>query len=190
MLDLVGHAERADPLVHRASAGSTRNHATMQHMDRDGLAAWVAAYEEAWRSPGTDRLTALFTPEATYQTEPYAEPVRGLEAIASFWEDEREGPLEAFAVCGEVLAVDGDVGVDRVEVHYGEPVRQEYRDLWVLRTDETGRCSAFEEWPFWPGHGRSLGTADAGERPAGYATSWRTMSTPGRRRGPDARRAV
>jgi hypothetical protein len=40
--------------------------------------------------------------------------------------------------------------VVRIEVRYGRPVRQEYRDLWVLRLDDDGRCSWFEEWPFWP----------------------------------------
>jgi hypothetical protein len=32
-----------------------------------------------------------------------------------------------------------------------------WRDLWVLRFDADGRCTAFEEWPFVPdqpdGHG-------------------------------------
>jgi hypothetical protein len=28
--------------------------------------------------------------------------------------------------------------------------RREYRDLWILRLDESGLCSHFEEWPFWP----------------------------------------
>jgi hypothetical protein len=40
--------------------------------------------------------------------------------------------------------------VVRAEVGYGDPVRQEYRDLWVLRLGNDGRCSWFEEWPFWP----------------------------------------
>ena len=131
-------------------------------IDREVLGAWLSAYEEAWRSPGTDRLTALFTPQATYRVEPYAEPIRGHTAIASFWEEEREGPEEVFTMGTEVLAVDGDLGVVRVEVSYGEPARQEYRDLWLIRLDASGRCTAFEEWPFWPGHGRSPGTTAGG----------------------------
>jgi len=55
----------------------------------------------------------------------------------------------------EIVAVDGDSAVVRVEVHYGEPVSQEYRDLWVLRFDDAGRCVWFEEWPFWPKKGWS-----------------------------------
>ena len=40
-------------------------------MGRDGVAAWVAAYERAWRSAGTEALTELFTTDATYQQGPF-----------------------------------------------------------------------------------------------------------------------
>ena len=49
------------------------------------------------------------------------------------------------------VAVEGDVAVVRVEVRYGDPVRQEYRDLWVLRFAGDGRVEDFEEWAYWPG---------------------------------------
>jgi hypothetical protein len=49
------------------------------------------------------------------------------------------------------VAVDGRAAVVRVEVHYGAPVRQEYRDLWVIRFDDDGRVDDFEEWAYWPG---------------------------------------
>jgi hypothetical protein len=66
------------------------------------------------------------------------------------WEAERLGPDEEFEMSGEVVAVDGDTGVARVEVRYGAPKDKEYRDLWIIRLDEAGRCFQFEEWPFWP----------------------------------------
>ena len=130
-------------------------------MDRAGVAAWVADYERAWRTPGTEVLRELFSPEVTYSYEPYAEPVRGLDALGPWWEEGRDGPDEVFTMTAEVVAVDDDVAVARIEVVYGEPSRQEYRDLWVMRFDDDGRCVAFEEWPFWPGHGRSPSTAVA-----------------------------
>jgi ketosteroid isomerase-like protein len=119
-------------------------------MDHEQLSAWVESYERAWRSPGTDSLTELFTAEAVYLTAPYKAPHRGLEAISSMWEAERVSPEEEFEMRSEVVAVDGDTGVARVEVHYGPPSRREYRDLWIVRLDEDGRCFHFEEWPFWP----------------------------------------
>ena len=119
-------------------------------MDREHLTGWIAAYERAWRTPGTQDLATLFTPEASYRQGPYREPVLGLPAIARMWEQEREGPDEVFHMNSEVVAIEGDTAVVRVEVHYGDPVSQEYRDLWIMRFAEDGRCSSFEEWPFWP----------------------------------------
>ena len=83
---------------------------------------------------------------------PYAEPVAGLAAIRRMWDEERAGPDEVFTLATEILAVDGTTAVVRAEVRYGDPVSQEYRDLWVMRLGDDGRCSWFEEWPFWPEH--------------------------------------
>jgi hypothetical protein len=119
-------------------------------MDREQLRGWLEGYERAWRKPGTDALAGLFTEEATYSTAPYENPHRGLQAIREMWDAERLGPDEAFEMTGEIVAVEGDTGVARVEVRYGAPRNKEYRDLWIVRLDEAGRCTHFEEWPFWP----------------------------------------
>jgi hypothetical protein len=121
---------------------------------RDQVADWLAGYERAWRSPGTDVLAGLFTDQATYQPAPYDEPIQGLAAIAAFWDAEREGPGETFTMDTEVMAVDGDQAVARVHVLYGDPPVREYRDLWLIRFAQDGRCEAFEEWPFFPGQPR------------------------------------
>jgi uncharacterized protein (TIGR02246 family) len=123
----------------------------MTSMDKDAVAAWVAGYERAWRTPGTDALAELFTEDATYSQGPYREPVVGLPAIARMWEAERDGPDEVFRMTTEVVAVDGDTAVVRAQVWYGEPVTNEYRDLWVMRFAADGRCRHYEEWPFAPG---------------------------------------
>ena len=120
-------------------------------VDRAQIAAWVAAYERLWRTAGTDGLAEIFTEDASYSATPFAEPHRGLASIAEFWEAEREGPGEVFAMRSEIVAVEGDTGVVRLEVAYGEPPTQVYRDLWIVRLGEDGRCRHFEEWPFWPG---------------------------------------
>jgi ketosteroid isomerase-like protein len=118
-------------------------------MDRQALHAWVELYERAWRTPGTALLAELFAHDATYSTAPFEELHRGLEAIERLWEAERDGPDEPFTLETEIVAVEGDTGVVRVEVHYERPP-QHYRDLWIVRVDGDGRCAAFEEWPFWP----------------------------------------
>jgi len=122
---------------------------------REQVVSWVAAYERAWRTPGTETLAQIFTLNATYRQGPYDEPVIGLPAICRMWEEERQGPDEVFRMTSDIVAVDGVTAVVRVGVGYGDPVRQEYRDLWVMRFTADGLCESFEEWPFWP------------ERPAG-----------------------
>jgi ketosteroid isomerase-like protein len=123
-----------------------------QVTDRAQVSRWLAGYEAAWRSSGTARLAGLFTAGASYLQSPYELPVTGLDAIARMWEAEREGPGEVFALATDILAVDGPVAVVRAEVRYGDPPRQEYRDLWIVRFAGDGRCASFEEWPFWPEH--------------------------------------
>jgi uncharacterized protein (TIGR02246 family) len=128
-------------------------------MDRQQLADWIDRYERAWRTAGTDVLAELFTEDAGYSTGPYEGAHVGLDAIAEMWDAERIGPDESFEMTSEVLAVEGDTGVARVTVDYKESKekdgrvnrqQKEYRDLWVVRLDDSGLCTHFEEWPFWP----------------------------------------
>jgi SnoaL-like domain len=123
-----------------------------QVIDRAVVGQWLASYEAAWRTPGTNGLAGLFTSNATYSQSPYEQPVTGLDAIKRMWEEEREGPDEVFTMTTDIVAVDDPAAVVRVEVVYGDPPRQEYRDLWVIRFAGDGRATWFEEWPHWPGH--------------------------------------
>jgi hypothetical protein len=119
-------------------------------VDHTDLARWIDDYERAWRAPGTKSLDALFAPEATYVAAPFDAPLLGLAEISTFWEAERESPDEVFTLSWEPVAVEGEVAVARIEVRYGEPPTRVYRDLWIVTLARDGRCTAFEEWPFFP----------------------------------------
>lgn len=121
----------------------------MTTVDRPAVERWVAAYERAWRTAGTVGLDLLFSPQVRYHPSPWAPALSGIDAIRQFWEEERDGPDEPFTLVAAVLAVDGDTAVVRVAVDYADPPRQ-WRDLWVIRFDDAGRCAEFEEWPFTP----------------------------------------
>ena len=123
-----------------------------QVIDRESVGKWVTGYETAWRAPGAEALARLFTSDAVYSQSPYEQPVTGLDAIKRMWEEEREGPDEVFTMTTDIVAVDDPAAVVRVEVRYGNPPVQEYRDLWVIRFAGDGRATRFEEWPYWPGH--------------------------------------
>src|SRR5262245_57682176 len=106
---------------------------TVAQIDRDRVAEWLEAYERVWRTPGTDALAEIFAEDARYSQGPYQEPVVGLTAIGRMWERTRDGAAEPFTMTSEIVAVDGDTAVARVEVRYAEPQPTEYRDLWVMR---------------------------------------------------------
>jgi len=112
-------------------------------MDRDDVMRWVAGYEQAWRDGDLAAVERLFTDDARYRPSPYDESEVGHDAIKAFWLDD-EG--EVFTVQAEPVAVEGRHAVVRVEVRYGDPVRQEYRDLWLLCFADDGRVEDYEEW--------------------------------------------
>jgi ketosteroid isomerase-like protein len=116
----------------------------------DRFSAWIDAYEKAWRTAGTGALTRVFTEDASYRPGPFELTASGLDAIAEFWEAERDGPDEVFTLGSELVAAQGDIGVARVEVVYAGTRRRTYRNLWVITLAGDGRCRAFEEWPFHP----------------------------------------
>jgi ketosteroid isomerase-like protein len=159
--------------------------------DRTTVSRWLAGYETAWRSPGTDGLAALFTADAVYIQSPYRDPVSGLAAISRMWDAERDGPDEVFTISAEIVAVDGPTAVVRAQVQYADPVSQEYRDLWVLRLGDDGRCSWFEEWPFSPpgraGEGTPEQGAAAGTSPVSRNTGCAAASAAKRRSGSPGR---
>ena len=118
-------------------------------MERARFTVWIDAYVRLWRTPGTGGLAQLFAEEATYLVSPWAERLRGVDAIATFWDEERAGPDERFDFQSELVAVDGDTAVARVSVDY-LTTGERWRDLWIITLDADGRCRAFEEWPFAP----------------------------------------
>jgi hypothetical protein len=116
----------------------------------------METYIMAWKTPGTDALKDIFTENCSYQMSPFRPAVKGLAALADFWEKGRESAAEKFIIQHEKVAIDGNTAVMRVDVHYADPP-EHWKDLWIVTLDTQGRCMAFEEWPFNPdqddGHG-------------------------------------
>lgn len=142
-----GHVVVVRRLLEAVRERAERSIATIDH---GHVARWMKAYEHAWRTEGTDALDDLFSSEVLYSTGPFQKPHIGLDAVKRMWEAERTNHEEIFGMHFEIVAVEADTGVTRVTVHYEDPRQQEYRDLWIIRLDEHGRCFHFEEWPFWP----------------------------------------
>ncbi|NHC13598.1 YybH family protein [Motilibacter deserti] len=116
-------------------------------MDESGVLRWVGGYEQAWRAADLEAVGRLFTEDARYRRSPYAPDEVGHAAIRAFWLEDDD---EVFTMTARVVVVSGDDAVVRLQVRYGDPVRQEYRDLWVLHFAPDGRVDDFEEWAYWP----------------------------------------
>ena len=115
-------------------------------MDRADVAGWMDAYRDAWISNDPSEVAALFTEDAIYAIEPFAEPWRGREEIVRRW---TAGISQQVALTHEVLAIDGEVAVVHWHVftqNAGDPVRTEYDGILALRFAPDGRCREHREW--------------------------------------------
>jgi SnoaL-like domain len=110
-------------------------------MNRDDVMRWVGGYERACRNGDLGAVAELFTEDARYRPSPYEEAEIGHAAIRAFWLDD-EG--QTFGVQAQSVAVQDRDAVVRLMVRYGDPVRQEYRDLWVLHFAWTDAVTAAE----------------------------------------------
>jgi hypothetical protein len=117
------------------------------------LREWVEGYVRAWDSNDPDDIGALFTDDAVYLTEPYAEPWRGREAIVSGWLKNKDEPGDA-TFDWRPLLESPEVSILTGTTVYHDPPRT-YSNLWVIRLDPDGRCREFTEW--WMEHRAAAG---------------------------------
>jgi len=117
------------------------------HLTRDGFAAWLGRYVDAWRSRDGDVIGELFSDDCSYSFRGGHSVVVGRDAIVKAWlEEEEPGSWEA---AYEPLAIEEEVHVSIGWTKYfdeaGTP-RDEYSNIFVCRFDDAGRCSQFSEW--------------------------------------------
>lgn len=104
---------------------------------------WIDLYRTAWESNDANDIRTLFTDDAEYRTEPYAQPWRGHDAIVAGWLEAADEPGEttfewATLIEGEELAI------VQAETSYQDGPT--YSNLWVIRFSPDGRATSFTEW--------------------------------------------
>jgi ketosteroid isomerase-like protein len=112
------------------------------------LAEWIDGYVRAWNSNDPAEIGALFTDDAVYSTEPYAEPWRGREAIVEGWLKIKDEPGNA-TFEWRPLVETPEASIIVGTTVYREPP-ETYSNLWVIRLDSGGRCREFTAW--WMKH--------------------------------------
>lgn len=144
---------------------------------------WLRAYASAW-DRGDAGVLDLFTPDATYQSQPFRETHAGREAIRAYWEGANSTQSAVRARIGDPLVDGGRVVAEwwTTMTDDGEPLtlpgvllldfdRGRCRALREYWADEPGRHEPFPEWGrFEPGPG----AREHAERwAAAYAEAWR-----------------
>jgi ketosteroid isomerase-like protein len=115
-------------------------------MSHDEVQAWLDAYVAAWRSYDRAEIGALFADDASYAYHPWDTGdavLRGRDAIVRNWLDEPDAAGSWHAEYRPLL-VEGDRAVATGVTRYADG--KVYDNLWVLRFDDTNRCTEFVEW--------------------------------------------
>jgi hypothetical protein len=112
------------------------------------LEQWLGGYGRAWETRDPDDATRLFTADGTYQETPFAEVMRGRDAIRGYWSQIPDHHRD-ISFTWEILSV----GTDRAVVHWrttytavktGVPTTLD--GIFVLDFDPSGECRSLREW--------------------------------------------
>jgi ketosteroid isomerase-like protein len=115
-------------------------------MTHDEVQAWLDAYVAAWRSYDRAEIGALFADDASYAYHPWDTGdavLRGRDAIVRNWLEEPDA-AGSWQADYRPLIVEGDRAVATGVTRYADG--KVYDNLWVLRLDDTSRCTEFVEW--------------------------------------------
>ncbi len=119
-------------------------------MDEAAVARWLTEYVAAWRSYDAAAIGELFSDDAVYRWQPWAESEEtaiGRDAIVASWMDDRDPP-ESWEAEYSPWLVHGEravaIGVSRYMKSDGN-VEREYHNVFLLEFDAAGRCRDFTE---------------------------------------------
>lgn len=108
------------------------------------LDAWMDRYVLAWSTNEAEHISALFTEDAVYDPQTADGEWEGLAEIVSKWQeiddDEANWDFEWLP-----LVETDEVAVVTARTRYVDPPTS-YRNLFVIRFADDGRCYDFTEW--------------------------------------------
>ena len=117
-------------------------------MDYESFKAWFEQLGRAWEMRDPEAAAALFTEDASYQEDPFEEPMHGRPAILEYWSDVPESQ-EQISFHSEILGVTSDKGfahwwVSFVRIPSGNRVKLD--GICVISLNAENRCYALREW--------------------------------------------
>jgi hypothetical protein len=102
------------------------------------------AYVLAWSTNQADDIAALFTEDAVYDNQTADGEWSGLAEIITGWQ-ETDDNEDNWEFEWQPLVETEDMAVITGRTRYSEPPIS-YRNLFVIRFREDGRCYDFTEW--------------------------------------------
>lgn len=117
-------------------------------MNTDSFREWLERYEQAWEGRDPEAAAGLFTVDATYQGIPSSEPMRGREAIRAYWAEVPQ-TQERVEFRSELVRVTEGLGVAQWHASFirvTTRVRVELDGVFIVRLNESGECTEFNEW--------------------------------------------
>lgn len=117
---------------------------TDESAPRGRLETWVDGYVAAWADNDQEHIAALFTEDAVYDPQTADGEIHGVEAISEWWRDLDED-ADNWDFQWLPLIENDEIGIITGKTNYFDPPVT-FRNLWIIRFDETGRCKDFTEW--------------------------------------------
>lgn len=117
-----------------------------------GVEEWAEQYRRAWERADDEAAGALFTDDATYKADPFAEPHRGREAIRAYWREVTASQSNVIVAIGRPV-VEGS----RAVVEWWTQMDDDGTPLTlpgalILDFSDDGRCRGLREYyNFKPG---------------------------------------
>lgn len=108
------------------------------------LDAWMDQYVLAWSSNETEHIEALFTEDAVYDPQTADGEWDGRDEIVARWQ-EIEDTEDNWDFEWQPIVENDDLAIIKGRTNYFDPPVS-YRNLFIIRFDEEGRCSDFTEW--------------------------------------------
>lgn len=108
------------------------------------LDTWMDKYVLAWSSNETEHIEDLFTEDAVYDPQTEDGEWDGLDEIITRWQEIDDSEDNWDFEWQPVVETD-ELAVVKGRTNYFDPPIS-YRNLFIIRFAEDGRCSDFTEW--------------------------------------------
>jgi len=126
-------------------------------MDHGTAKDWLDRYVAAWVSYNPAAIGDLFTEDVSYRYHPSDEPTVGRDAVVASWRGESTAQqastrdaLGTYQAAYAPVAIEDDVvvaiGTSTYFAAPGGPVDAVYDNCFLMRFDDSGRCSDFTEY--------------------------------------------